>query len=200
MKTEIEDWKEQIVRSYENESVQSFHDCIWEMSIKAFDIPREVQVVIDKTHTLFISVGSPGFVSFDGQESALNGMKLPLKEWIHTHPFGQAYFSSTDKSTVAVWNTKLDSATVLGNGEKAHWYFRCGPDGSHVMTKEVFDWQSSDYNFYENTTDVFLDVSKVVMAGLTDYQKYKKAKKEYKKAKEKFRSSYWLNEDKGDEE
>jgi hypothetical protein len=68
------------------------------------------------------------------------------------------------------------------------------------MTKEVFDWQSSDYNFYENTTDVFLDVSKVVMAGLTDYQKYKKAKKEYKKAKEKFRSSYWLNEDKGDEE
>ena len=70
-----------------------FHKAIWDMSLTAFDKPREVQVVIDGNDNLFISVGTPGFVSFGGQNEQTHGMKFPLKEWIHTHPFGRAYFS-----------------------------------------------------------------------------------------------------------
>ena len=54
----IEDWKEQIETEYTKESDWNiwFHDKIWEMSLTAFDISREVQVVIDANDKLFISV------------------------------------------------------------------------------------------------------------------------------------------------
>ena len=71
---------------------QPFFDTIWEMSTTI--LPNlEVQVVIDDNDNCFVSSGSSGFVSFM-QEPA--GLKLPIKCWIHTHPFGSAYFSGTD--------------------------------------------------------------------------------------------------------
>ena len=75
-------------------------DTIWEMSLTAFDIPREVQVVVDGKMNLHISAGDPGFVWF--KEPPM-GMTLPIKCWIHTHPFGRAYFSGTDWNTVNIW-------------------------------------------------------------------------------------------------
>ena len=128
----IPDWKDKIEFSYRVNTRQGFHDSIWNMSLYAFDIPREVQVVIDDNDTLHISVGTPGFVSFDGQFPT--GMKLPLKEWIHTHPFGQAYFSATDKNTVNIWHSKLNSATVLGKYQKAELRFRYNGEGHHLYT------------------------------------------------------------------
>ena len=124
----IDDWKEQIENAY-GKHLSIFYDKIWEMSQDAFDKPREVQVVIDGNDKLFISVGTPGFVSFEGQESQLKGMKLPLVTWIHTHPFGDAYFSGTDLRTIAIWNRFLYSAIVLGNEERMGAYFRVGPNG-----------------------------------------------------------------------
>ena len=44
-------------------------------------------------------------------------MKLPLKCWIHTHPFGQAFFSGTDWKTINTWKRVLKSATVLGDNQ-----------------------------------------------------------------------------------
>ena len=44
----------------------------------------EVQVVIDDNDNCYVSSGSSGFVSFM-QDPV--GMKLPIKCWIHTHPF-----------------------------------------------------------------------------------------------------------------
>ena len=70
----------------------SFFGVIWDMSTKI--LPHlEVQVVIDDNDNCFVSSGSTGFVSFMQQPT---GMKLPIKCWIHTHPFGKAYFSGTD--------------------------------------------------------------------------------------------------------
>ena len=129
----IDDWKEKIQSAFDMGSQQDFHDAIWAMSMYAFDIPREVQVVIDKDAKLFMSVGTPGFVSFDGQFP--EGMKIPLKEWIHTHPFGQAYFRGTDKNTVKIWHSLLESATVLGKHQKAVMKFRAMDNGkNHLYT------------------------------------------------------------------
>ena len=57
----IENWKEQIREAYYQKEDWNiwFHDKIWEMSLTAFDIAREVQVIIDSNDKLFISVGTP---------------------------------------------------------------------------------------------------------------------------------------------
>lgn len=132
-------WKDVIQDGFNiNEHV--FHQRIWDMSMSAFDKPREVQVVIDGNDRLFISVGSPGFVTFGGQDET-EGMRFPLKEWIHTHPFGKAYFSGTDLRTISMYERFLNSATVLGNGEKYSVYFRAGEDGKdHYEVFSQFTW------------------------------------------------------------
>ena len=99
----------------------AFLDEIFSMSLKAFDIDREVQVVIDSNERLFISYGTPGFVSFENQEEQLKQMKLPIKCWIHTHPFGTAYFSGTDRKTINSWKLLMESAIVLGDRQRMLW-------------------------------------------------------------------------------
>lgn len=91
---------------------------IWEMSTKAFDVPREISIIIDKWGKVFIDVGTPGYVEFNFEPM---GMKLPIMCWIHTHPMGNAYFSSTDWRTLNSWNTVMKSAIVLGNNE--YWAY-----------------------------------------------------------------------------
>ena len=94
-----------------------FYTIIWNKSLNAFDSPREVQVIVDAEDQLFVSVGTFGFVSFKDQEEQLGGMKLPLKCWIHTHPFGQAFFSGTDWKTINTWKRMLGCAVVLGKNQ-----------------------------------------------------------------------------------
>ena len=94
---------------------ERFYTEVWNVSMNAFDIPREVQVVIDANDVLHISVGTPSFVSFQGDEEQLSGMKLPIKCWIHTHPFGKAYFSGTDWKTITTWRSVMQSCVVLGD-------------------------------------------------------------------------------------
>ena len=96
-------WKEEIIKAFEDgEALRGifqkpkgtevyrrhfFLEKIWEMSMEAFDSPREIQVVIDNNNRLFISFGTFSFVEFSEDPV---GMKLPVKCWIHTHPFGKA--------------------------------------------------------------------------------------------------------------
>ena len=126
------DWKDKIKVSFrEGKELKNlfrkersdFLQTIWTESLTAFDIPREVQVIIDSNNNLFMSVGSPSFVSFMGQEKELyeNKMKLPIKCWIHTHPFGKAYFSGTDISTINTWSPIMLTAIVLGDNEHQLW-------------------------------------------------------------------------------
>ena len=79
----------------------------------------EVQVVIDSNDAIHISSGSTGYVDFQIDPV---GMKLPIKCWIHTHPFGSAYFSGTDIRTVSIWEPLMQSAYVLGgDGHYGEW-------------------------------------------------------------------------------
>ena len=79
----------------------------------------EVQVIIDSSDAIHISTGSAGYVDFTIDPI---GMKLPIKCWIHTHPFGRAYFSGTDIRTVSVWEPLMETAYVLGGiGHYGFW-------------------------------------------------------------------------------
>ena len=91
---------------------------IWHMSTQAFGIPREIQVVVDSNDRLHISVGTPGYVEFKIDPI---GMKLPIKCWIHTHPTGNAYFSSTDWKTLKTWKPMMETAIVLGDNQ--YWAY-----------------------------------------------------------------------------
>tara|TARA_R110002050_G_scaffold257245_1_gene396379 strand:+ start:11248 stop:11835 length:588 start_codon:yes stop_codon:yes gene_type:complete len=100
---------------------EDFLSIIWHKSQTSFDLPREIQVIVDSNDKLFMNVGTPSFVSFSNQESSLKGMKLPIKCWIHTHPFGEAFFSHTDWTTLDTWKPMMESAIVLGNNQ--YWAF-----------------------------------------------------------------------------
>ena len=91
---------------------------IWHASTEI--LPKlEVQVIIDSNDAIFISTGSAGYVDFKIDPV---GMKLPIKCWIHTHPFGRAYFSGTDIRTVSVWEPLMKEAYVLGGeGHYGYW-------------------------------------------------------------------------------
>jgi len=146
------DWKKIIESRYEDvclihrsqlkKAIDNFHKAIWQMSISAFDKPREIQVVIDGNDKCHISAGNPGYVTFGGQEEGLAGMKFPLKEWIHTHPFGAAFWSGTDMNTLGMYERFLDSATVIGNGEKQSVYFRYDADGNNFHEYIQFSWDN----------------------------------------------------------
>lgn len=148
----IPDWKRIIESKYEDvclihrsqlkKTIDSFHKTIWEMSTTAFDKPREIQVVIDGNDKCHISAGNPGYVTFGGQEEGLAGMKFPLKEWIHTHPFGAAFWSGTDMNTLSMYERFLDSATVIGNGEKQSVYFRYDTDGNNYHEYIQYSWDN----------------------------------------------------------
>jgi len=120
---------------YPDFATEAFLSQIYKQSIEAFDIPREVQVLVDSNDNLFMSVGTPGFVSFEQQEDALyqtdEPMRLPIKCWIHTHPNMSAYFSGTDWRTVDTWKGSMESAIVLGQGEI--WAYNCETEiGKHT--------------------------------------------------------------------
>ena len=106
----------------------SFHADIWEASTVI--LPNlEVQVVIDGKNNCFVTTGSSGYVEFEKFELP-NGVVFPIRCWIHTHPFGAAYFSGTDINTVSIWkniagfNNKpmMETAYVLGGeGHYGFW-------------------------------------------------------------------------------
>lgn len=75
----------------------------------------EMQYAIDSNNNIFVSTGSAGFVDFTiNPVNEERKLKLPVKCWVHTHPFGSAYFSGTDISTVSTWKAVMNCAYVLG--------------------------------------------------------------------------------------
>ena len=98
---------------------EHFHNVIWHVSTELLG-EKEVSVIVDRDNMLFIGKGSRSFVDY--KDESVKGMKIPLKCWIHTHPFGQAYFSGTDWFTINTQKPILESAIVLGDHEKMKWY------------------------------------------------------------------------------
>jgi|TARA_R100000081_G_C4738695_1_gene127611 hypothetical protein len=94
----------------ENLNFTNIFKYIWYASTEI--LPNlEIQVVLDSNEEIHVSTGSAGYVDFQFSPA---GMKLPVMCWIHTHPFGSAYFSGTDWRTVNTWQKYMLTAFVLG--------------------------------------------------------------------------------------
>lgn len=122
--------KDLINAAYENNyDDEDFHASIWQVSVDLLE-GKEVSVIVDKDNKLFISRGTASFVDYKNENVA--GMKIPLRCWIHTHPFGTAYFSNTDWGTINAQAPILNSAIVLGNKERMKWWKN---DGKEFLSK-----------------------------------------------------------------
>ena len=102
-----------------------FFNAIWHASTEILPA-LEVQVVIDGKNDCYVTTGSSGYVEF-GMKPPV-GMSLPIKCWIHTHPFGAAYFSGVDWGTVNVWKSLMHEAYVLGGVEHYGYWHNSQPD------------------------------------------------------------------------
>ena len=76
----------------------------------ADDLGREVSILYDQNSTMWVDVGTSGRVELAPPIGSLT----PYKLWIHTHP-RDAYWSSTDRNTIAIYTEILDEAIVLGH-------------------------------------------------------------------------------------
>ena len=70
---------------------------------------REVSILYDQESTIWVDIGTSGRVELAPPIGSLT----PYKLWIHTHP-RDAYWSSTDRDTLAIYSEILDEAIVLG--------------------------------------------------------------------------------------
>lgn len=118
-RVEAEVWQRPIKEMFSGDyECESFLEEIWKQSTETLG-GLEVSVIVDRDNNLFLNHGSPGFVDYEGVN--LRGMRLPLRCWIHTHPFGYAFWSGTDNRTLRNWRPALHSAIVLGKGEHLKW-------------------------------------------------------------------------------
>lgn len=129
------------------------HDAIWHASTEILPA-YEVQAVIDSKNDIYVSTGTSGYVDYlTIDPSTLIGMKLPIRCWIHTHPFGQAYFSGTDWRTINIWGQRMNCAYVLGSemstkGHYGYWDIANKNDlhiyenGEHTTTQ--VKWKGSE--------------------------------------------------------
>ena len=99
-----------------NDACHHFLDLIWAVTHDVCN-GNEIQVVIDSNDNIYCSEGNPGLVWFNQDDKSVFGMKLPIKVWIHTHPFGKAFFSGTDWSTINTWRPMMNYAIVVGDDE-----------------------------------------------------------------------------------
>jgi hypothetical protein len=118
-RVEPEVWQTPIREMFSGDyECESFLAEIWKQSVETLG-GLEVSVIVDGNDNLYINHGSPGFVDYVGVD--LRGMRIPIKCWIHTHPFGYAFWSGTDNRTLRNWRPILNSAIVLGKGEHLKW-------------------------------------------------------------------------------
>jgi hypothetical protein len=82
-------------------------DLVYNLSLIA---GLETSVLIDANGAIQIDWGSPGRVPLRPPV----GMMAPFRLWVHTHPGFHAYWSSTDRNSLAVAQGILDRALVLG--------------------------------------------------------------------------------------
>ena len=73
-------------------------------------LKREVSLLFDDQGLIWVDIGTVGMVRL----SPPMGSRLPLRLWVHTHPW-EAYWSATDKRTLATVSGILERALVLGH-------------------------------------------------------------------------------------
>jgi len=80
---------------------------VWNL---ADSLKREVSILFDVQGLVWVDIGTIGMVRL----SPPIGSQLPLRLWVHTHPWN-AYWSGTDRRTLTTVSGVLDEALVLGH-------------------------------------------------------------------------------------
>ena len=104
---------------------------------------REVSVLIDAEDKIYIDIGTSGEVKMAPPQDA----KVPFKLWIHSHP-RDAYWSSTDRDTIACYTGLLQRAVVLGHD---HYKATChteSPTASLELEGPLSSWTSEPTVLY----------------------------------------------------
>ncbi|MBF15254.1 MAG: hypothetical protein QGG62_05500 [Candidatus Poseidoniaceae archaeon] len=98
---------EDVLTVQRNAAIHGRWDLVYNLSLIA---GLETSVLIDANGEIQIDWGSPGRVPLRPPV----GMMAPFQVWVHTHPGFQAYWSGTDKNSLAIAQGILSSALVLG--------------------------------------------------------------------------------------
>ena len=130
-------WEHLLMKGEDIPRDQRFLDAIWNASTEILP-GLEISVIIDRNGKLFMNSGSPGYVDYGGVN--LTGMSIPIRCWIHTHPFGFAFWSGTDNRTLRNWRPLNQEAIVIGNGEHLIWEkTEKGERMTKIVDKEAFE-------------------------------------------------------------
>ena len=105
-----------IIESIAYYAIEQDWESVWNI---ADGLKREISVLFDNQGWVWVDVGTPGMV----QLSPPLGSQLPLRLWVHTHPW-DAYWSATDKRTLGTVSGILDRALVLGHNHLMRTVYR----------------------------------------------------------------------------
>ena len=115
---------------------------IWEIGNRLL---REVSVLIDAEGKYYIDIGTSGEVKM----SPPIGAKVPFKLWLHTHP-QDAYWSSTDRDTIASYTSLLERAVVLGHDHYKQTVFSDSPEAALEEDGPLSSWTSEPTVLYKD--------------------------------------------------
>ena len=96
-----------LLQSFAYYAVEGHWLSVWNL---ADSLKREVSILFDTQGWVWVDIGTIGMVRL----SPPIGSQLPLRLWVHTHPWN-AYWSVTDRRTLATVSGVLDEALVLGH-------------------------------------------------------------------------------------
>ena len=96
-----------LLQSFAYFAVEEHWFSVWNL---ADSLKREVSILFDVQGYVWVDIGTIGMVRL----SPPIGSQLPLRLWVHTHPWN-AYWSETDRRTLATVSGILDEALVLGH-------------------------------------------------------------------------------------
>jgi hypothetical protein len=108
-------------------------------------LSREVSVLIDAEDKFYVDIGTSGEVKM----SPPVGAKVPFLLWIHSHP-RDAYWSSTDRDTIASYTSLLERAVVLGHDHYKQTVFSDSPESSLEVDGPLSSWTSEPTVLYED--------------------------------------------------
>ncbi|MEE2758655.1 MAG: hypothetical protein VYA86_01610 [Candidatus Thermoplasmatota archaeon] len=116
---------------------------VWSL---ADSMGREISILFDSQGLIWVDVGTPGMVRL----SPPLGAELPLKLWVHSHPWN-AYWSATDLRTLASVSGILEKALVLGHDHlvKSECCELYGSDKRLAADGPLASWTDEDAISYD---------------------------------------------------
>ena len=106
---------------------------------------REVSILIDAEDKFYVDIGTSGEVKMSPPLDA----KVPFKIWLHSHP-RDAYWSSTDRDTIAAYTSLLEKAIVLGHDHYKQTVFSESPESVLEEEGPLSSWTSELTVLYED--------------------------------------------------